>query len=302
MAYSSAMPIIAAKIVAGEASMDVAVGDSVNFTVANGIEETTVSGKVAAIELGNKPCFGKYSREIYDGVRATPEDRPETETLIPNASDVMDVNALLVEVAGEPDADPTYERVAIARIKSFEASGIKKATYDAGDAGDANDVGKISIPNVTVTPKIVGDVNMVDFEGEAKKDDLANLTEVPADDPSYSWAEDVAFAYAYFALPEGADYVNFGDQVSVPNPSLIKLDGTTTDGQTVEIDGVRHYKMVIQFAHKPTGGEWSLSVGSNNTTNIVKYVFTAGTVKDDVYVPMQTYKITLDYSKMTIVE
>lgn len=302
MAYSVGMPIIAARLIAGEATMDVAVGDSVSFTVTNGADDNTINGKVSAIELGNRPNFGKYSREVYDCIRATQKDRPQTETLIPNASDVMEVNALLIETAGEPDADPVYERVAVGRIKNFEVTGIKKAAFDAGDAGDANDVGKISIPNVTVTPKIVGDVNTVDFEGEAKKDDLTAISEVPAEDPSYSWAEDVAFTYAYFALPEGADYVNFGDQVSVPNPSLIKLDGSTTDGQTVEIDGVKHYKMVIQFAHKAKGGDWSLSVGADNTTNIVNYVFTAGTVKGDKYIPMQTYKIKLDYTKLAIVE
>ena len=168
------------------------------------------------------------------------------------------------------------------------------------DNGDPNDVKNIYTLGITVSVNRDGDTDVIALSGEVDKGDLADLTDLPTGDSSYDWAEDVAFTYAYFKLPDGADYVNFGDQISVPSPSLIKLDGSTTDGQVVTIDGARYYKMVIQFAHKTKGADWALSVGSNNPDNIVEYTFTAGTVQEGTYSPMQTYNLTLDYSQLTI--
>ena len=181
-----------------------------------------------------------------------------------------------------------------------EESFIGEVKFSAGTVGDPDDVATIDVPCMNVTPSADG--KTITFVGKLSTDTLAGLTECPASDSSYSWADDVAFTYAYYKLPEGADYVNFGDQITVPNPSLIHLDGSTTDGQVVTIDGERYLEMVIQFAHKAKGDVWALSVGSNNPDNIVNYTFTVGSVDDVNYTAAYTYELTLDYSKLTIVD
>ena len=107
-------------------------------------------------------------------------------------------------------------------------------------------------------------------------------------------------AFGAYLQEEGADYVNFGGQVSVPSDGLIALDNSTTDGQTVTIDGELYYKMVIQFAHKTKGADWALSVGADNPDNIVNYTFTVGKADGGNYEALQTYSLRLDYSSLTI--
>ena len=118
MAYSVGTPIVGANIVTGTNSVQLAVGDTVTITEMRGAAEREVAGTVLAFELGNKPFYGTRSHEIYDGLAVSQYNNP-VATLIKNAADVMDVNAILVEVAGEDDAAPTHVRVNVGRIKAI---------------------------------------------------------------------------------------------------------------------------------------------------------------------------------------
>ncbi len=198
--------------------------------------------------------------------------------------------------------EDTYEALASYKLKLdytnlFIDTGV---VYGGGEAGDPDDVATIALPGVEVKTSQEGDKEVVTFTGTVAKSDLDALTECPTDDPSYDWADDVAFTYAYFRLPEGAETVNFSDQVSIPYDSMIKLDNQTTDGQTVTIDGVRYYKMAIQFAHKAKGADWALSLGADNDTNIVEYTFTVGSGYGETYNVLDTFKLKLDYTNLTI--
>lgn len=213
-----------------------------------------------------------------------------------NPDNIVEYNFTVGTMSG----DGSYTPLQTYKLK-LDYSQLNILTGAKFDNGGPADVAKIEIPGVTVDVTQEGDADVVTMSGEVEKDDLAALTECPTDDSNYSWADDVAFMYAYFELPKGADYANFGDQVSVPSDGLIELNGETVDGQVVEIDGVPYYKMVIQFAHKAKGADWALSVGENNPDNVVNYTFTVGSVSGDTYTPMQTYKLTLDYSHLSIV-
>lgn len=134
MAYSVGSPIVAANIVTGDTATAVAVGDNITVTEQRGASEREVTGKVLAIELGNKPFYGKRAHEIYDGVPVSEYNNP-VATMIQNAADAMEVNALLVEVpAEEEDSTATHTRVNVGRIKAITNSG--PAADDTEDAGD----------------------------------------------------------------------------------------------------------------------------------------------------------------------
>ena len=123
MAYSVGSPIVAANIVTGDTATAVAVGDSITVTEQRGASEREVTGKVLAIELGNKPFYGKRAHEIYDGVPVSEYNNP-VATMIQNAADAMEVNALLVEVPAEEEGGTaTHTRVNVGRIKSITAGG-----------------------------------------------------------------------------------------------------------------------------------------------------------------------------------
>lgn len=132
MAYTIGTPVVSAKIVVdgADSAFDVAIGDSIMVTVQNCIEVKEYTGTVLAIELGNKPFFGKREHAVYDGVPTSTYNNPVC-AMISNAADVMDVNALLIEVSEEvdPDGDGPEEaetiikhvRIPVGRIKTIEA-------------------------------------------------------------------------------------------------------------------------------------------------------------------------------------
>lgn len=136
MPYSVGSPIVSANIVTGDTATAVAVGDSVTIVEARGASEREVSGTVLAFELGNKPFYGKRAREIYDGVPTSEYSNP-VATMIQNASDCMEINAILVEVPGTEGSDDqeatpaTHVRVNVGRIKSI--------TADQGGSGESAD-------------------------------------------------------------------------------------------------------------------------------------------------------------------
>lgn len=121
--YSVGSPIISANIVTGATATPVAVGDTITVTEARGASEREVSGTVVAFELGNKPFYGKRAHEIYDGIPVSEYNNP-VAAMIQNAADVMEINAILVEVPAEEEgANPTHVRVSVGRIKSITAGG-----------------------------------------------------------------------------------------------------------------------------------------------------------------------------------
>lgn len=138
MGYSIGTPVVSANIVTGDTAIAVAIGDGVSIVEMRGASEREVAGTVIGIELGNKPNYGKRAHEIYDGIPVSEYDNP-VATMIANAADVMEVNALLIEVpgteaTGDQEATPAkHVRVNVGFIKTIaknEAGGD-----DAGDTG-----------------------------------------------------------------------------------------------------------------------------------------------------------------------
>ena len=178
--------------------------------------------------------------------------------------------------------------------------------------GDAADVGTINVPDMEVAIGKEGDFDVITFTGAPNESDLADLTECPSDDPDYeSWANDVAFTYAYFRLPEGANYLDIRGQASIPYTGLVRLEenNADVDGMMVEIDGQMYYKMAIQFAHQDKAGTWYIDNGNKEGDNdsIVEYNFTVGSVEagktpEEGYKPLATYHLRLDYSGLTLAD
>lgn len=124
-------PVVAANIIAGNnPAVKVEIGTNVTVKVQCGASEKTYTGEVLAIELMNAPFHGAREYAIYDGVKTSEYSDP-VGAMISNAADVMDVNALLIEVSEEvdPDGDGPEEaetvkkhvRIPVGRIKTIEA-------------------------------------------------------------------------------------------------------------------------------------------------------------------------------------
>ena len=131
MAYSIGTPVVGANIVTATNAVQVSNGTVVTIKEMRGAAEREVSGTVIGIELGNKPFYGMRAHEIYDGIPVSTY-KNEVATMIKNAADVMEVNALLIEVAAtEEGGSPTHVRVNVGRIKEIAA--------DQAGGGDGTD-------------------------------------------------------------------------------------------------------------------------------------------------------------------
>lgn len=109
------IPVVAANIIVGDApAVKVEIGSTVTVTAMEGASEKEYTGEVLAIELNNKPFYGKRDMSIYDGI-PTSEYKNPVNALIDNAADCMIVSALLVE------AESKHVRIPVHMIKSISA-------------------------------------------------------------------------------------------------------------------------------------------------------------------------------------
>lgn len=114
------IPVVSASIVPGtNPAVPVSVGESFTVNVQNGASTVEYTGTVLAIELMNKPYYGAREHAVYDGVPTSAYNNPAA-ALVRNAADVMEVNALVLEVT-EGD-ETTHVRIPVARIQTIVAA------------------------------------------------------------------------------------------------------------------------------------------------------------------------------------
>lgn len=139
MGYSIGTPVVSANIVTGDTAVAVAIGDGVSIVEMRGASEREVAGTVIGIELGNKPNYGKRAHEIYDGIPVSEYDNP-VATMIANAADVMEVNALLIEVT-DTETTEDQEATPVKHHVRVNVGFIKTIAKNAAGGDDTGDTG-----------------------------------------------------------------------------------------------------------------------------------------------------------------